>query len=112
MAAIRIFCNLVSGRLKFCSYNCLIFANPDLAMHFAIYRKYFYTNFRVIAAAMVILISGLSLSTAIQAADTVGVIKFARGDVTIKSVDGKTRKAVKEKSLYYILLKFYKKKMC
>ena len=50
--------------------------------------------FRINLPTLIILFSGLFLSTTGQAADPVGVIKFARGDVTIESITGETRKAV------------------
>ncbi len=57
------------------------------------------TNFRVNAPTLIILFSSLFLSTAGQAADPVGGLKFARGDVTIESESGETRKAVKGDNL-------------
>ncbi|MCP4981136.1 MAG: hypothetical protein GY935_11650 [Gammaproteobacteria bacterium] len=51
------------------------------------------TNFRVNLPTLIFL--SLFLSFAGQAADSVGAIKFARGDVTIESISGEKRKAVK-----------------
>ena len=57
------------------------------------------TNFRVNVPTLIILFSGLFLSTVGQAADPVGALKFARGDITIESKSGETRKAVKGDNL-------------
>ena len=50
-------------------------------------------RFRVLAP--IVLLSSLFLSTAGQAADSVGSVKFTRGDVTIESSSGDARKAAK-----------------
>jgi hypothetical protein len=57
------------------------------------------TNFRARVSAMMLLFSSLLLSTVGQAAYSVGVLKFAYGDVTITSSSGDTRKAVKDEDL-------------
>lgn len=56
-------------------------------------------NNRVRLSVLVVLLSSLLLSTAGQAADSVGVLKFARGDVTIESDSGESRTGVKDDSL-------------
>ena len=68
-------------------------------MHKAIIELSCNTNFRVNMPTLLILFSSLFLSTVGQAADPVGVLKFARGDVTIKSKSGVIRKAVKDGNL-------------
>jgi hypothetical protein len=57
------------------------------------------TNFRVNLPTLIILFSNLILSTSAQAADPVGVLKFARGEINIVSVSGEARKAVKDDNL-------------
>ena len=57
------------------------------------------TNFPARILILVILFSSLLLSTAIQAADSVGVVKFVRGDVSVESASGETRKAENDDSL-------------
>lgn len=54
------------------------------------------TNFRINLRMLAFLISSLLISTAGQAADPVGTLKFARGDIIIESDSGETRKAVKD----------------
>lgn len=53
------------------------------------------TNIHLRLPSLIILISSLLLSAAAQAANSVGALKFARGDITIESVTGEKRKAVK-----------------
>jgi len=57
------------------------------------------TNLRLNLPILIILFSGLFLSTAGQAADPVGILKFARGEVNIVSNSDVTRKAVKGDNL-------------
>ena len=68
-------------------------------MHKAITEPCRNTNFHIYLPALIILLASLFLSTAGQAAATVGVVKFSRGDVTIKSISGEKRKAVKDDNL-------------
>ncbi len=68
-------------------------------MHKAISDPSGNTNFRVSVPTLIILILSMFLSTLVQAADPVGTLKFARGDVTIESSSGETRKAVKDDDL-------------
>ena len=68
-------------------------------MHKAITEPSRNTIFCVNMPTLIILISSLFLSTVGQAADPVGVLKFTRGDVTVKSESGEIRKAVKGDNL-------------
>ena len=68
-------------------------------MHEAISDPFRKPNFRVRISTLIVLFSGLLLSIAGQAADSVGVLKFARGEVTIESASGETRKAAKDDDL-------------
>lgn len=51
------------------------------------------------SAALVMVCLGLLLASAAQAAEPVGTVKFARGDVTIRSITGETRKAEEDAEL-------------
>jgi len=68
-------------------------------MHEAISDPSRNTYFRGGIATLIILFSSLFLPATGQAADSVGVIKFVRGDVTIESTGSESRKAVKGDSL-------------
>ncbi|HKJ50802.1 MAG TPA: FecR domain-containing protein [Gammaproteobacteria bacterium] len=68
-------------------------------MHEAIFDPSCKTYFAVRITSLVILFSSLFLPAAGQAADSVGVIKFVRGDVTIESGSSESRKAVNGDSL-------------
>ena len=57
------------------------------------------STFSIIRPPSLILFLGLLLSSAAQAADLVGVVKFARGYVTVESVTGETRSTVKGDNL-------------
>jgi len=62
-------------------------------MHRARFEPCRKPDFRAGLAAQILLISSLFAVTAGQAAESVGVVKFARGEVTIESDAGEIRKA-------------------
>jgi len=68
-------------------------------MHEAISDPSRNTYFRGGIATLIILFSSLFLPATGQAADSVGVIKFVRGDVTVESTGSESRKAVNGDSL-------------
>ncbi len=87
-------------RIILSSYRCSNQTTyPEDVMPKTIIEPSCNTNFRVNLPTLVILFSSLFLSTAGQAADPVGTLKFARGDITIESESGETRKAVKGDNL-------------
>lgn len=63
-------------------------------MYKAIFDPSCNTNLRVNLPTLIILFLSLFLSTVVQAADPVGTLKYAHGNVTIESSSGETRKAV------------------
>jgi hypothetical protein len=68
-------------------------------MHHAISDPSRIPSFRVGIPALILLFSSLLLSAAGLAADSVGVVKFTRGDVTIESAEGETRNAATDDDL-------------
>jgi hypothetical protein len=57
------------------------------------------TNFLLRLCALIVLLSSLFAATSGQAADSVGMLKFVHGVVTIESGSGEKRKAVKAGNL-------------